>query len=614
MPTQDEIDGDDFLGDFEDNTGKTLVKSLNLNPLPAVGQIAALPLNTGCSITTVEPALAKGAPPTTTTTNVECDDERFLQSGQPFEGRDVIYVHGLALGHLKNWMGNYSPAHQLWPGGSSEYLNAGGYFRTYAEEYWDLHIRENLFDPLDHASPSAGWQWKPGDTAPVYSSKNNRYMIVAWSSNQTLEYGQHAFLTQVQLAIASNTNVVTPPTSPMHPNYAGPVRMTRPFCSNGCVVISHSTGGLVVPSALSLASTGFFGQGGQQIVNRIRLHVALEGAISGSRLATVAVAAGTAFVAATLVPNLICQVLDDWWDVTGSCGLNTGFVVNSILRDLMPLVAQGVWGQWVDTSPVPTVTVAGGHPHGNYAMGITKPLLPGLDDGVVSMNSSCGNPNPVLPGFIAPSGVVVTSLIKSFDMGVVFTRGAKYWFSHRNLKAPAPGGNYLGGACIPYVTATGMILPVFSTLPGSDFDVRKRYGNHYSMLQSAADHSYDPGDSANPWSSSPTWAPNYPWFNPGSQGPAWTGRHYLTFLGASNREESSAVTNAQIYQQYGDGTYLVHPSFGNLTHEIVRGRRIRFKLFNVQKTVWIWKRTYHLLEKWLDKQNSHYVYEFVGRR
>src|SRR5438874_3383891 len=153
---------------------------------------------------------------------------------QPVEGRDIIYVHGLAVTHLKDKLLNpppsRHPANKVWPQDASEFLDAGKYFRTYAEAYWRDHIRENLFDPTQPSNPNAGWQWTAADSAPRYFPKANRFMVVAWSSNQTLEYAQHAFLTQLYLAITTNKNVVTPPTYPSS--------FERPFCPTGCIVIS----------------------------------------------------------------------------------------------------------------------------------------------------------------------------------------------------------------------------------------------------------------------------------------------------------------------------------------------------------------------------------------
>jgi hypothetical protein len=531
---------------------------------------------------------------------IPCDSDRFLRSGQPFEGRDIIYVHGLATQQLKDWIGNSaSPAHQLWPQDAPAFLDSNGYFREYAEGYWRDHIRENLFDPVNPKSPIAGWQWTAADSAPRYNPKSNRYLAVAWSSNQTIEYAQHALLAQIQLAIASNKNVVTPPTySSTH---------VRPFCSNGCIIISHSTGQLITGTAIALADKGSFGPGGKQIARQIRAQVSLEGAISGSRLASVGMAIG---LKTGTVPHMLCDVFDDLLSTTDICNSDTSFVANSILRDLMPIVAQVVWGPVLDRSPVPTVTVAGGHPTGNF-FGLTKFLLPfllpGLDDGVASMNSACGNPNPVFPGVLAPSGATVTSLLKAFEMTKspdLHNRAINNFRSHKNLVAGArPGGfRYLAGACTPYLSPTSMVMPIASALGGTQWDSRKRYRNYFSFLQGSIDHSYDGGtDEKNKWPSA-------------TGGAASATRHYLQPLGVGpNVEESSAVTNRAIFMRYADGTYLVHPSFAKM-HEIVRGKRVTFKLFGKKRAIWIWKRTYHLLDKWELKQSSHYVYEFVGRR
>ncbi len=607
-PTADETEAEDFLADYEDNYGKTLVTNLTLNPLPAVGQIPNLPPNTGCTITTTQMSFIKGAPPTQVTTNVECDDPGFLQSGQPFEGRDIIYVHGLAFEHLTARISALANGYdhgslRNWPADSSEFLNASTYYRNFAEDYWAPHIQEHLFDPVNPANPNGGWQWTSSDSSPVYIPKSNRYLIVAWSSNQTLEYAMHAFLDQVQRAIAYNTNVITPPTSPMSPSFTGSPAMVRPFCSNGCIVITHSTAGLIVPAALSLANTGFYGTGGQQIVNKIRVHVSLAGAQSGSRLATVALAAANAVSVAMAVPSLICQALNDLLNLPNATAFPLAFVNNSILRDLIPAVSQGVWGPVVEASPVKTVAIPGSHPTGTYVA--TGMLLPGLDDGVVTMNSACGNPLNVQPGLLAPSGFIPTSQIKAFNMGLPFPRAAKLWYNAHNRLALTPVG-YLAGPCTPYLDATGMVMPVLLSMSGSPlYDSRKRYNNHFSFVQSGAEHSYNgsnggSGNSSNPFPST-------------QSAPAGNIREYRTYIGVASQEETSAVTNAAIYQQFADGSYLVHPSFGYQTREIVRGRKIAFKIFGNWVSRWIWKRTYHVLDKWEHKQSANFAYEFVSR-
>ena len=587
-PDEPEVPGDTeaetYLQAVEQRSGK-IVTGLKLKPLPAVSTISAF-VPGRCIIR------ADGR-----VQEVPCDSPRFLLSGQPFEGRDIIYVHGLALEHIiKKFTVPMHDANKRWPQNSSEFLDSGKYFRTYAENYWRDHIRENLSDPAAVTAtshPVAGWQWTPADGSPVYVPKSNRYLLVAWSSNQTIEFAQHALLTQIRLAITTMKNVVTPPTYP--------AMYSRPFCSNGCILVSHSTGGLIVSSGMGLARANFFGPGGKQIAALMRAHVAFEPALSGSRLATIAYAVGSP-VSANPLPALVCSAFQE--NFTVPCGApNSAFLLTSILRDLIPAVAQGVWGPWVSATPVPTVTVAGGHPSGNYS-GITKLFLPGLDDGVVTMNSACGNPNPVSPGALAPSGFTVTSMVKAFDFSQDpgrFARAAKNWLGHKNLKAPAPLAQYLAGGCTPYLSPTGMVMPVQNAGVGTPWDSRRRYPNHYSMLQGSIDHGHDAaGDAANRWKSA---------LQQGASAP----RVYKPFL-TTNSEESRVVTDSGIYQLIdGNGTHLVSPAFAPM-HEIVRGRKVSFKLFGKRRTWWIWKRTYHLLDKSDSKQSTHYVYEFVGRR
>lgn len=578
-PSQDELDAEAFLADFEHNQGETIVKDLILDPMPAVSQLSEITAG-GCLIRASATDKGKVYP---------CNSPLFLDSKQPFEGRDIIYVHGLATDHNSDKllhppspMGPMHPSNRNWPQDSGEFLNAGGYFRTYAENIWKDHIFEHL---------GKGWQFTANDSAPVYIPKANRYMLVAWSSNQTMEFAQHALLTQIQLAMASNTNVVTPSSYP--------VTYVQPFCSNGCMIISHSTGSPVVSSAMALAKVGFFGAGGKQIPKYMAAHISFSGAISGSRLATLTMALAQS-ISPTAGANVLCPVANWLFGVTSACTTDMSFILSSIMRDLMPMVMQGVWGEWINASPVPTVTFAGGHPIGGFA--VTGVLLPGLDDGVVTMNSACGNPNLVFPGITPPSGLTVSGLVKAFDMtenSGKFLRAAKNLVNQKNLSALA-APTYLAGTCTPWLSPTGMIMPVANDLAGTPLDARNRYKNHYSFVQHLGEHSFDGGHT-----------PGAPW--PSQVGdPASTLRQYK-FFGTNNVEESSAVTDHDIYTIMldGNGTHLAKP-IG--THEIIRGRKIGFKLFKKWRWRWFWKRTYHVLDKWQEKQSSHYAYEFVGRR
>lgn len=592
-PPPDEVAAEETLDKFEKKEGAQLANLLKVAPSPKLPSIPVFKPG-DCYLTGRGNSKPRGAhsfvsPAPQTLTVVPCDDPRFLTSGQPFEGRDIIYVHGLALEHIKNWVLKKKPARRTWPKDSSEFLDPSGYFRKYAEDYWHDHIRENLFDPDNPANPDAGWQWTVADPAPRYNPKCNRYLVVAWSANQTIEYAQHALLTQIQLAISQDKNVVTPPCYPK--------TQLRPFCANGCVIISHSAGSLVTSTALARASMGSFGPGGKKIPKYIRAHVSFEGAIAGSRLASIGMAIAQT---TTVKPPLFCAIFDSLLGLPTTCLGDLSFVANTILRDLMPPVSQAVWGPFVAKTTAPTLTVAGGHPLGNF-IGTTKIMLPGLDDGVLTMNSACGNPNLVVPHLMAPSGMIVTSNVKAFEMsenGAMLARSVKLFISHKDLTGGGtPGARYLAGACTPHLSPTGMVMPVASDMGGTPWDARARYPNHYSFIQGVIDHSYDGGsDSSNKW--------------PSVKGdPAGVTRWYLHHFGP-NVEETSAVTDSAVYQQFPDGTYLVHPSFANM-HEFRRGRR----LFKTKKRErWLWMRTYHLLDKWEQKQSSHYVYEFVLRR
>lgn len=615
LPQQDVADAQEYLSKFENTAGKEMLDQLLATPGPALAPLPSFKLG-DCFVRTEATAASPGA-----RNQVDCDDPSFLNPEMPFEGRDIIYVHGLQTSHLFERIQNPTgPAKREWPLDSGEFLISGGYFRSSAESYWQAHLVEHLSAPVSSGSPNpwpnTGWQWTPSDVAPAYVAKPNRYLLVAWSSNQTIEYAQHALLTQIQLAMTTNLNVVTPPTYPS--------AQQRPFCANGCIVIGHSTGPLVTSSALGRARAGEFGPGGQQVAAHVLAHVSMAGAISGSRIATVGLSVASLGAPVASASNVLCPIVDQLFGTQNACNADLSFVANSILRDLNPAVAQGAWGRHVDNSPVPTVTLAGGHPRGNQAAGLTQWFLPGVDDGVVTMNSSCGNPNPVFPDVAPPSGLSVAQMVKAFEFSdwlPRLIRGTKLWVSQKQLMVSSQSSSYLAAGCTPYLSAAGMVMPVSADWSGTTQDARRRYSNHYSFIQSLAEHSYDGGGSPLP----SLW-PSY------VGGAASDLRQYAplnatgtTAVSGINVEESRVVTDPAIYTRVLDshGTRLVKP----LDMRVVeRGKRISFHMpFNIGHCVrqgplkyycqrWLWKRTYHLADKWEQKQSSHYVYEYVARR
>jgi hypothetical protein len=598
-PSQHEIDAEAFL----DSALPGIIERLPRDPAPELRAMDAFAV-AGCSV--LRPQAAGRW------SRMRCDDPSFLHSDQPFEGRDIIFVHGLEVQDLKDKIANppgsggpIHPANAVWPQDETEFLDPNGYFRLSAEHYWNNHLREHLFDPDSPANPNAGWQFSAADGAPRYRPKANRYLLIAWSSNQGLEYAQHALLWQIMLAMRDGRNVVTPPTYPGKSE-------SRPFCANGCVIISHSTGSLIINTAMSRARSGHYGPGAKQVQRGVIAHVAFDGAISGSRLAEIGIAVALQGAQAVNEASLLCTIVDQVFGVGGSCKADMSFIPTSILRDLLPQVSQQVWGPVSNASPVPTVTFAGAAPLGNQAGGMTKVFLPGIDDGVETMNSACGNPNPVFPGVFGsagvnpPSGMRVASLVKAFEFSEdpgVLARSLKNFMSQHNHLTLGIGVNdprYLAGTCSPYLSPTGMVMLVEDAFGGTQRDARARFNNHYSFIQSLGEHSYDGGgDPANSWPSSISALPG-------------ATRRYWPY-GTDNREESRVVTDGTIYTRTIDtnGTRLVKPVE---MYETVRGRKVGFKLFGRRYTWWLWKRTYHLAHRWEAMQSSHYAYEFVARR
>ena len=589
-PEAEDLMAEQAVTDYENGRGAAL----------AIGQDTTLPLDVVIPDAPPIGGWCRKREPDGNLHEVSC--LRQLDPSQPFDGRDVIYVRGFGLGQIQDALSGSSGALQRWPRDADAFLAPDGYFRREATEYWRDHIAEHLWSGDPSAWGLSGWQWWAGDPEPTYAHKKNRYLIVAWSTNQRLAYAQNAFLAQVSAAIRHGTNVSTPPDFPAD--------QERTFCANGCVVISHSTGGLLVSSTFGAVQRGDYGpEWRNALENNFRVHVAFNGAMSGSRLASAALSVSNMVTGTQGNPRL-CDLITELAGAELCRVTAKDFLEQTVLVDLMPKVAQQVWGPVLSQSPVRTLTVAGGHPRGNYLLGLTKLLLPGIDDGVVTANSACGNPAFVAPdGAVSASGIIGGNPLKVYDLGDAHggqrARAIRTGIEQKLvLNGTHPGGPlYIAGMCTPYLAPNGMRLPVLDSLSGTAWDTRKRWPNHYSMIQSVADHSYDGGGDGydrNPWPSA-------------EYQPASAPRHYLNTVNFSdNTEESSAVTDAGIYQQDWDGTYLVKPEFGESV-EVVKGKRIKFRLFRKTRYIWLWKRSYERLKGWETKQDSHYVYEFVAR-
>lgn len=498
---------------------------------------------------------------------------RPLNTSQPYSGRDIIYIHGLMPDTInERLMGSNPQAYTRWPQNQGAF-EGNGYWKQAAKAYWSDHI---------------GRLYAAGG--------KNRFLIVAWPSTQRLDVAVHAVLTQIARAMTSEKEVVNP----------FPPGNKDGFCQANCVIVSHSAGALVADVAMALAQRtktvpAVASQLGQLgfIPDHMKVHVAFQGAFSGSHWATVAAAA-----ALGLGSNL-CPITTAFFQgaqkasspVSPTLCSQLPTLPNSALVDMVPEVAQGVWGPLVQLTPVPVLTVAGGHP--SKLQPYKNVFLRGFDDGIVTMNSQCANPLP--PGVWASSYVPSPSPlnIKVFDRGISQVRATRYFFDQMYDKIFAPvqqPPNHAAAACTPFISPTGMLQPYLGGPP----DPFARFNKHYSFIQSASDHIVGP-------------------IGTYSQG-GCKNRDYLITAGSfQNDEEERVITNGVVYQPdarfNGDAQPLVNSSMKTAVTEYMRYKRIKISIFKKKdpKYLYIWRRFYHLLDGYECMDEVDYVHQYVVR-
>jgi hypothetical protein len=455
-----------------------------------------------------------------------------LPAGSPFNGADIIYVHGLLVKPMSDALGG-GGAKPEWPTDASDFMSPGGYWRMEAQSYWATHVAELL--------DSRG--------------ARNRVLYVGWSPLQRVEYAAHTVLAQIADAMVSGNGVVL--RDPADP------RGDDGFCQPSCVLISHSTGGLVSDIAMSLAANpaaapgpyvaAFQGLG--WIPAHVRVQVGLGAPYSGNQYASAAMA-----LAAGLGPPVsLCPPAMSL--LTGPQVACPSFapLLHSVLRDLIPEVAQTQWRPVVVATPVPVLTIAGGN-HAAY-FPVKRLFAAGFDDGVVNMDSGCGRSVP-WPGW--PSGYSPSAWRRVYDMGISTGRAIPF-FSEQRFEPhwspmPAPRAS---AACSPWKSPAGMVQPVGGFLSAPQHDPRAYLANHYSFIQTTETHT--------------------------------TG---LKDCHEKPAEDVLAVATQQTYS-------FVNGGISGLQEETVVGRR----LFKTKK--WIWKRTYHRLQGWTARCAVDYAYEWV---
>lgn len=430
----------------------------------------------------------------------------------PFAGRDIVYIHGFVPDHVVSRivaddptigavysnlgdplsLGDLLPTNvtREWPTDPNAYketADGNGFFRARAEDgYWKNHIAQFL----------------------LAQNHPNRYMVVGYNCSQGLAHAVHTVLCQIADAMSTGAGVRDP-------------SKTRGADCFGVeyVIVSHSTGALVTQVALAVAALTATDDDLKDIygdisglADRAKVHISMHGAMGGSegaQLAVVGAAAVGGLVALTDVATdstiaglrLVSAALGTMGgNTTGldafvnawagadaavvAAGLTVPQVVfDSILVDLSPLITKTVWASLIGSSPVPTLTLTGGHPGALNVPTVLKLVLPGLDDGVVNANSQAGSNNLLNPDLYA----YVPPADRIFDMGLPLVRSASYFVEQ--FKGP-----FAAYGAIPWLSPSGMVQPV-AFVPAVP-----RFPNVFPFLQGSSEHSYttDAGTSAEP--------------------------------------------------------------------------------------------------------------------
>lgn len=609
-----------------------------------------------------------------------------------YPGADIVYVHGLKTNHLKDMLaipvlkakerepwarsGKYAnlatrnqvvetefnttvsgnaPAKSLNP----EYY-AGGYFKNGAEWYWregdDSQEQGHIPTFLSGSVPMFTGSASPSNPLSNFLSQKfnkgyaNRYLIVSYSCAASAENGAQAILRQIADAMAFGEGVV-------NPRVAG---YKSGFGSRGIVLVSHSTGGLVANIAMNMGKRRPSWKAGW-VVDRVKLHVAAESAMSGSRLATLTLEALYGLEKYVANPpnfvKVVLKLVDKFLPGIPMAKNGSLFAAakDSILFDLVPVVAQVRWGfyfnkndlsyksTFADNYVPPTVMVASAHPT-QYSPLKYGYVNVGLDDGVANMNSASGNP---LPAIRWPSGFV-GGQVKNFDLGIYLgqpaiklvnlpnlkikvignglddkKRAVRYYLDHKDvmmagqpvptvdkvlLTVALPDGFFAAGPDYR-ITPTGMRTNVnYGGSLGLFNDYRRavldRYPNMFNGLSAAADHFDGTIGSLSNVSYS-----NYQ-----------DTKRLLSGTIEHNAEETFAVGSKDlgIYDSYTppglkyltNDPYVGRPVLSKpLPTEVrFRGLRLYVKLFKKVRSFWLVKREYVLLDGWEERSKFDYVY------
>jgi hypothetical protein len=468
-----------------------------------------------------------------------------------FGGRDIIYIHGLQFSHILDKLLLDPRAIKPWPLNKSEFLPTG-YYKTIAEANWKEHIK--YFNNR--------------------TGRKNRYFIASYNCAERADIAIYNLFLQIKEAMEHGTGVENPDPT----DKRGTACFGKEF-----VIISHSTGGLIANLVLSIANQtktnmavrAVYGDAGF-ISDRCKGHIALHGAMGGSNLAKICV----------LTRNPV--------------------ILNSVLVDLTPEYTYARWGLDLSMVPKPVLTVSGGHPMAEAVAGVTigavpvltflgapptliilaaaagPHLLPGLDDGIVNMESSSGRNKPI---FVPISKFFTPFPNKAFDLGIQLDRALASYFDQK------VGIGKFSSAANPFLSPQGMLEPRFSARL-----TNPQFHNNYTFIQSASEH-IQPSHS------------NY--FDHIT--------YHNSLIGSAYYEEQLVTNDSYLYS-----SGIVDSRIINEMGEDIRGKKKIFPWFKIVfknghiKVIrygieyYLWKRKYHNLQG--DKYDDDFAYDYLFKQ
>lgn len=208
-----------------------------------------------------------------------------------------------------------------------------------------------LFNPTDNGKKDSDTYWKTFDSSFKNSGNSN---VLHFPSHKRLEgTGGVASIVAAQLK----------------------TMLQNGYCDNQCVIITHSTGDLVMRYMLANKNTLL----GSTLANRFKVaaFIDMAGAGGGTELASF----GVDVINGVNHGSSILEALLNWAGFNFKLGINTGVMYN-----LQPSIARNTSVSNIPAVPRLRVASTGSEIYGF----VTHPIIKGGDDSVVPLHSACG--------------------------------------------------------------------------------------------------------------------------------------------------------------------------------------------------------------------------------